>query len=121
MCASMSTLEYELVTNGVTVPYSPSWLDRFHRWVDHLPIPDWLFYTGLGLCLLILDTLARWHDGTIPVGTVHPFRVVATAVIPYALGFMHWLDRDSRRVLARVHPDLTLAMPDSLLLRYQIA
>lgn len=51
---------------SVIRPYAPSFLDRFMRFVQHLPIPYWLTYSLLFTVVSAINYALAWLDGWLP-------------------------------------------------------
>jgi hypothetical protein len=90
------------------VPYPPSWVDRLQAGLDRLPWPPWIAYLGAWGVFAVAETLAKWSDGSYPVGTVFPFHLVAFGTAAYGLGMLHFLKRSAARALASSRPLLPL-------------
>ncbi len=92
----------------VVYGFGPSWLDRVDQWVGRLPVPAWAFWVTLWLVLLLLGEAAKWRDGSLPLGTVHPFHAVFNAVTVFMLAVCAILDKVARRTLERTRPALEI-------------
>jgi hypothetical protein len=89
-------------------PYSPSWLDRLMRWIDHSPGRIWGFYLATLLGLPILINAIFWIDGGLPFGTIHPAGTVFVLFVAFLLGLYHYLTRVAARSLDSFRPLLEL-------------
>ena len=52
-----------------TVPYPPSYLDRFMHFTQRLPVPYWLIYLLLFILQSLITYVLAWVDGSISVLT----------------------------------------------------
>jgi hypothetical protein len=52
-------------------PYSPSFLDRFMRFIQRLPTPYWLTYLLLFILQSVINHVLAWMDGWLPAFTFH--------------------------------------------------
>jgi hypothetical protein len=86
------------------VPYFPSWIDRLTAWIDHLPIPIWLFYTLIFLGIALLINIIFWVDGGLQFGTFDPFNSSFAIWVVYWLGLYQYLTRVGTRVLRDFRP-----------------
>lgn len=86
--------------------YGPSWLDFVAQWVRRLPVPAWAFWIALWLGLLLLGESAKWRDGSLALGVIHPLHAVFNAVTVYMLAVCPVLDRVALRALAQTRPAL---------------
>jgi hypothetical protein len=102
-------------------PYEPSWIDRFTDWVEQLPVPEWVFYGGLGLVLIAIQLLFLWWDGGLHLGTLLPVIVFNALAIPYSLALIHALDNQAVRALNAMRPTLAIAEPDLHELQYRLS
>lgn len=91
-----------------TRPYSPSWVDHFTAWLDHLPFPTWFSYLGIWLILFVSYSAVKWWDRTYPSGTFNAFHLLLTGTGVYGLALMHYLDRSAASALAAFRPVLTV-------------
>lgn len=106
----MQPLELSLTPEEARVaPYPPSWLNRLFDWIERLPGPYWLFYGVLGLLLMSLETLLKWHDGLYPVGTLFLFHLVFAGSIPLGLWGLDYATRSSREAALELRPMLSLS------------
>ena len=64
-----------MTKENLQLPYPPSWFDRFKAWVEHLPMPVWLFYLIASLIYYPMITLVQWNAGTYPVGSLSIFHL----------------------------------------------
>ena len=85
-------------------PYRSSWVDRLQDGLDHLPWSPWITYLGAWMVLAGTETLAKWADGSYPVGTVFPYHVVAFGTAAYGLALLHYLDRSAVSALEVSRP-----------------
>jgi hypothetical protein len=51
---------------GNLLPYSPSFIDKFLRFIQRLPIPYWMTYLLLFILESILNHVLAWIDGWLP-------------------------------------------------------
>lgn len=87
----------------------PCWIDRLHVQVDRIPGPTWLPYAVAWIVLALVETVLKWSTGAYPIGTFHPFHLVAMGTAVYGLGFMHVLDRSAGQALDALRPCLDLS------------
>jgi hypothetical protein len=90
------------------LPYRPSWVDRLQEGLDRLPWPPWIAYLGAAGVFAVAETLAKWSDGSYPVGTVFPFHLVACGTAAYGLALLHFLKRSAASALESSRPLLSL-------------
>src|SRR5215203_5742851 len=81
--------------------YSASWLDRLIELATRLPGPSWLYYVGLGLALIVIESGLRWYEGVDSPGTFNNFFVVNAVAISYMLGLFDHLNRIACLALAK--------------------
>jgi hypothetical protein len=120
MDSKVDLRQTERAPTSETRLYSPSWIDRFTDWVDHMPLPNWAFYLVFWLVLFSVETLIHWYDGSYPVGVVYPFHLVLTGTIPYTLALIHYLDRVAESALLKFRPALDVTDSEYAELRYQL-
>ena len=48
-----------VAVNGKEPPYEPSWVDRFNSWAETVPVNVWIFYTVLGIVLILFQIFFR--------------------------------------------------------------
>jgi hypothetical protein len=100
--------------------YPPSWVDHFFEWVRRLPLPAWLFYTGLWCVLYLLVSVAVWVEGAEPVGFLSYIAFDSALYILYYLALMHYLDSVAGRALDLFRPLLHVNELDYKQLRYEL-
>jgi hypothetical protein len=98
--------------------YPPSWIDRFTRWTEYLPIPAWLFYLLVWVALFGIETLIQWNSGSYPPGTFHTFHIIFTGALPYLVMMIHYLDRNAGEALDHFRPALDLTDSQFVEVRY---
>lgn len=87
-------------------PYPASWVDRFARWLESLPVSPWLFYLASGLILFGLLAGLEWAQGARPVYLTLRIQFVYAFLGPYMLGIIHYLDRAAATALQQYRPVL---------------
>jgi len=80
-------------------PYRSSWVDRLQEGLDRLPWSPWITYLGAWVVLAVGETLAKWADGSYPVGILFPYHLVAFGTAAYGLALLHYLDRSAASAL----------------------
>lgn len=98
--------------------YPPSWIDRFTRWTEHLPIPAWVFYLLVWIVLFGIETIIQWSSGSYPHGTFHTFHAIFTGALPYLMMMIHYLDRNAGNALDQFRPALDLTDSQFAEVRY---
>jgi hypothetical protein len=89
-------------------PYKPSWIDRFTDWVVESAVPEWVFYGGLGLVLILVQVLFLWVDGGLHAVELLPvivFNALALALLPALICL---LDRQAVTALNSMRPTLEM-------------
>ncbi|HEX8598071.1 MAG TPA: hypothetical protein VF952_06085 [Chloroflexia bacterium] len=89
-------------------PYAPSFMDRITDWVRRLPAPTWLFYTALGLGLLLLYAAIKWTDGSYSFGEVTWQMILQVGTFPYAIAMLHYLDNSAEEALIGFRPAMDI-------------
>jgi len=102
-------------------PYTPSWIDRLTDWVERLPMPEWVFYAGLGLILMAIQLLFLWLDGGLHLGTLLPVIIFNALAVPYSLALIHLLDNQAVNALKAMRPTMAIAEPDLHELQYRLS
>jgi hypothetical protein len=82
-------------------------VDRLIDWIERWPGPAWLFYAGLAVALVGLETAVKFADGTYPA-RFHPWHLVLALTGIYYQALIHWLDRMAARILAAFRPIMTV-------------
>jgi hypothetical protein len=103
------------------VPFTPSWIDRLILWIDHRPIPSWLFYVLSSLGLILFLHAIFWIDGAIPVGSMDYFVTANAFFVVYWLVLYHYLTRVGSRSLAMFRPLLPAADSDIPSIDYRLS
>ncbi len=100
--------------------YTPSWVDRLTGWVRQLPGPDWVYYLGIGIFLLCIQTAILWIEGAAPTGTTFPVHIFLAGAIPLLLAWIPYLDDRASAALGAMRPALTVNEEEYPKLRYQL-
>jgi hypothetical protein len=114
------------MTNTTTVmgqerPYEPSWIDRFKKWVENLPVRAWIFYVVSGLVLIAVQILFLGLEGGLPAVEILPVIIFNGLFTPFLLGLMHFLDKQAVAALNAMRPTLDMTAPQLDRFRYMLA
>jgi hypothetical protein len=120
MDSNVERRETERARTSETSLYSPSWVDHFTDWVDHLPLPNWAFYLAFWLLLFAAVTLIHWSEGSYPPGVVYPLHLVLAGTIPYTLALIHHLDKCAESALLKFRSALEVNDVEYAQLHYQL-
>ncbi len=100
--------------------YAPSWVDRLTAWVERLPGPNWSYYLGLGLFLILVQVIVLWAEGASPISeymTVYGFLAL---VISFFLALFHYLDQRAGAALTALRPALQASDQEYHELHYRL-
>ena len=100
--------------------YSPSWLDRLIRWIDRMPIPNWLVYAIGYAGIALLGHIAMWIDRVAPVGSLRPEFLYGAVWSVLPLMFLHHLTVVAGRAADRFAPLLRDRPEELAALRYRM-
>jgi hypothetical protein len=103
-----------------TLPYAPSWVDRFNVWVTGLPGASWVYYVGMGLVLLSVQIAVLWGEGVYPAGTIIPSHTFIAAIIPLLLWLCLHLDTRAEEALRTMRPAMKANEEEYARLRYEV-
>ena len=101
--------------------YEPSWIDRFTAWVEELPVPEWVFYVGLGLVLILIQMLFLWLEGGLQSDALLPVIVFNSLAVPYGLALIHLLDNQAVTALNSMRSTLAITEPEFDDLQYKLS
>lgn len=93
-------------------PFKPSWIDRFNDWVWRLPLRPWIFYTILGIALVLIQILFLWLEGGSFAGELLPVIVFNGLAVPYLLALIWLLDNQALRALEGMKSVLNLSQAE---------
>ncbi len=96
-----------------TLPYPPSIIDRWMRFVQRLPLPYWLTYLLLFLLVVLLHHLLDWTDGSVPPFRFFPLDCFYPLLLCGSPAIMTYLDGAARKALRRFSPLLDVP-PETL-------
>ncbi|NWG07194.1 MAG: hypothetical protein HXY35_10990 [Chloroflexi bacterium] len=106
-------------TGSGTIPYRPSFLDRFMDSVERLPVPYWLTYLGLFLVEVALLHILAWVDGWIPFYTFKPIILVFPIWLWVPMTIMTYLDSVSLKALSIFNSLLDIDEEELKRLKYE--
>lgn len=87
-------------------PFRPSWIDLISKWVDQRPGPNWVYYLGFVLFLVLIGgLLQRWEDPLQPI-ELQPVAIITFIQIAYVLSLLDFLDKRAEKSLAEFRPVL---------------
>ncbi|MCL6567544.1 MAG: hypothetical protein K6T35_01325 [Meiothermus silvanus] len=101
--------------------YAASWANRLISKWDALGMLFWLPYFGLLVLLTLVQTLAKWWDGSLAVGQFLPLQILAAGYIPWGLLLIRYLIRAAQEALDTIHPILGPSETEYKKLRYQLS
>jgi hypothetical protein len=101
-----------MTTNSNERPYKPSWIDRFNSWVVKLPVRAWIFYTGFGMVLILVQMLFLWLDRGLYAEELLPVIIFNGLATPYLLALIHLLDNQAMTALDSMRPTLEMTEPE---------
>lgn len=87
-----------------TLPFTPSFLDRFMDFVQRLPMPYWLTYLMLFIVQCMVLHVLAWMDGWIPAYTFEPILLLFPFWLWGPLALMTYLDQVSLEALSSFRP-----------------
>lgn len=86
--------------------FAPSWVDHLTAWVERLPGPNWPYYLGLGLFLILVQVIALWIEDASPISDYMPVYTFLALVISFFLALFHYLDQRAGAALTALRPAL---------------
>ena len=79
--------------------YSSSWYNRMTIIVGRLPVPYWLVYPLFGLLITVIGLYLWTSDASSSAGEIEPLFFIICSQISYSLVFMHYLDKQSLKLI----------------------
>jgi hypothetical protein len=102
-------------------PYPPSWIDRFHVWVENLPVRAWIFYVLLGIALVLVQVLFLGLESGPEADELLPIIVFNGLFTPFLLALIHFLDRQAVVALNSMRPVIEMPEPGFAQYEYRLA
>jgi hypothetical protein len=93
------------------LPFRPSKIHAFYRWVDRLPGPYWLCYVGIVVAAGLLDNAVAWREQVLAPGDINVYYALTAFFIGYYLFVNDVLLRVARESLTEFQP--LLGIPGS--------
>ena len=93
---------------AATLPYPPSIIDRFMRFVQRLPLPYWLTYLLLFVLEVLIHHVVDWMDGSLPAFHFRLLICFWPLLIWGPLAIMTYLDAIARQALSAFSPLLDI-------------
>jgi hypothetical protein len=102
------------------IAYTPSYLNRLTNWVERLPGTSWIYYSGLGVILLTIQSATAWYEGAIPIKVILPIHIFLAAAISFILAVIPFFDQQVKSALETIKPSLTIEAEKYVELTYQL-
>jgi hypothetical protein len=118
--SSASNAENEMQSLHIPQLYTPSWVDRFTDWVDRLPGPSWIYYLGIAISLIFIQTTVAWVESALPIGTFLPIHAFLAIVITFFLWLFYYLDERAGSALKTLRPVLLASDDEYQEMHYQL-
>ncbi len=104
-----------------TLPYPPSFVNRFMDWIQRLPIPYWLTYLVLFILHTLLDHIFGWLDGSMPAFTFNLLVPIFPLWLWGPLLIMTYLDATALDALSKFSPLLDISPESMQRLKYEFS
>jgi hypothetical protein len=108
-------------TNSKERPYKPSWIDRFNKWGEKLPIRAWIFYVLFGIVLILVQIIFLWLDGAQRAQDLLPVIIFNGLATPFLLALIQLLDNQAVTALDSMRSSLDMTKPDFGEYRYKLS
>ncbi len=102
-----------------TLPYPPSIIDRFMRFIQRLPLPYWLTYLLVLTLHILIAHILDWVDGSTPAFHFRLILCLWPVLIWGPLAIMTYLDATARKALANFSPLLDIRPETMQRLEYE--
>ena len=113
------TSESDSQNTRETKPYPPSFLDRFMRFIQHLPIPYWLTYLILFILQSAIFHGLAWIDGWLPAFSFSPILLLFPLWLWGPMAIMTYLNLTSEAALSGFSPLLDVGEDRLKRLKYE--
>jgi len=101
-------------------PYPPSWIDRLQAWVDTLPVPAWVVYLVVFLCVVVASHLVAWVEGYVPIGSFDVYFSSTAFFLVIGYGGIHLLDQIAAGAWTRFRPLTSLDDGDARRVAFEL-
>ena len=102
-----------------SVPYAPSFIDRFTDFVQRQPLPYWLTYLLLFLLESAVLHVFSWVDGWLPAYSLGPILFLFPLWLWGSLAIITYLDSLSLRAISEFEPLLQISSETKHRLEYE--
>jgi hypothetical protein len=102
-----------------SMPYPPSFINRFMDFVERLPIPYWLTYLLLFMLQSIILHVVAWVDGWVPAFTFSPMIILFPLWLWGPLAIVTYLDSISLEALSSFSPLMDIQPETMRRLKYE--
>jgi hypothetical protein len=106
-------------SSSTTLPFPPSFLDRFMDFIQRQPIPYWLTYLGLFTLMGFFNHIIGWVIGWIPAYQFNPLTLVFPIWLWAPLAIITRLDQVAKEALSGFNPLLKIGEEDKKNLQYE--
>lgn len=87
-------------------PYAPSWVDHLGDWVERQRVPGWAYYAGIGVAVLVIQTIALGLEGALQLPGVWLGQAYLAGAMAFILALIQHLDWRAIEALATLRPAL---------------
>lgn len=105
----------------LSVPYPPSWQNRFFDAVHRLPVPSLLVYILIYLGVIILNHLIPWLEGKLPWGKIDGTQFINSIWLLVALIAFDYFISLSKTSVAKFRPALEVDDQEYKQMSYRLA
>lgn len=95
--------------NHEELRYKPSWVDRFNSWAETVPVNVWIFYTILGIVLILFQVFFLWVDRGLYANELLPVIIFNGFAVPFLLAMVYLLDNQAMEALNAMKPMLEMS------------
>ena len=103
------------------MPYSPSLIDRFNRWVESLPVNMWVFYSVVGIALVLTQILFLWWEEGLYAEELLPVIIFNSVAVPFLLVLIHILDHQAVAAVNSMQPVLDLSGDEFVQYKFRLS
>lgn len=103
------------------MPYTPSLINRYTRWVESLPVNMWVIYSIVAIGLVLVQILFLWWEKGLYAEELLPVIIFNSVAVPFLLVLIHILDNQAVAAVDSMQPVLDLSGGEFIQYKFRLS